>query len=456
MNEEGIVFNVNEAFTRAFGYTTEDLYGKSSEILFTPEDQAKGLLERELQAVQNTGQGSDNNYLVSKSGKWIWVAGETIKIASGDNKSYLLKIIQNINWHKESEVSYQHLNEFNENILSKMEDVVIVLNENLDIVKTNKAFIRLFGPRIPHITGMNISELMEPYDKYEEIKRNITDTLRHQKHFRKVLIEIETPQGEKRMFEVSGTLLTAADEAKNALLVVHDITIFKQLEREREDIMGFVAHELRNPLANLVLCNDLMEEALKENKINEARLFLQRSDNNVKRLNKMIAELYNSTKINSGNLSLEFSKFNFMNMVNEAIDTIKIIHPDYNIITHGEADIEVEGDQYRLIEVVTNYLSNGIKYSNGNTDVLLTVSHDNDRVTLSVKDEGLGIPKDQLPYIFKRFFRAERTRNLEGIGLGLYLCRRIIAGHQGRVWVESEENHGATFYFSIPVKASAQ
>lgn len=79
------------------------------------------------------------------------------------------------------------------------------------------------------------------------------------------------------------------------------------------------------------------------------------------------------------------------------------------------------------------------------------MQHDDKSITVSVKDKGLGISKDQLPYIFNRFFRAEKTKNLEGVGLGLYLCRQIIKAHDGSVWAESEESKGSTFYFSIPI-----
>lgn len=142
-------------------------------------------------------------------------------------------------------------------------------------------------------------------------------------------------------------------------------------------------------------------------------------------------------------------------MLEEAIDTVKGLQPSYNILVQGDTNINVYGDQYRLIQVVTNYLGNGIKYSNGNTDVILTVNHDQRDVIVSVKDEGLGISGNQLPHIFERFFRAEKTKNLEGIGLGLYLCRQIIHAHHGHVWAESEEGKGSTFYFSIPLLSSS-
>ena len=298
---------------------------------------------------------------------------------------------------------------------------------------------------------INFADLIKPFDVFDEIQTNIQKTINTRKPFTNMPIEIGIASGEKRMFDVSCSYLEQVSSGNNILVVMHDITVHKRIEREREDVIGFVAHELRNPLANLVLCNEILNEAIKENNIDEALDMLKRSRNNVSRLNKMIAELYDATKINSGKLRLDVATFNFKEMIKEAINTVQVLQPSYNIIVQGDMDLEVSGDRYRLIQVVTNYLSNGIKYSNGKTDVLLSVFHDKTTVTVSVKDEGLGIPKNQLPYIFNRFFRSEKTRNLEGIGLGLYLCRQIIHAHNGKVWVESEEGKGSVFYFSIPL-----
>ena len=178
---------------------------------------------------------------------------------------------------------------------------------------------------------------------------------------------------------------------------------------------------------------------------------LQRNQNNLQRLNKMIGELYNSTKISSGNITIEKAPYHFGEMIQESAETIHFLQPDYKIIITGDGDFLVQGDRYRMMDVVTNYLTNGIKYSDGSTEVVLTITCDEKMVTVAVKDKGLGISKDQLPYIFNRFFKAEKTKNLEGVGLGLYLCRQIIKAHDGSVWAESEESKGSTFYFSIPI-----
>jgi signal transduction histidine kinase len=204
----------------------------------------------------------------------------------------------------------------------------------------------------------------------------------------------------KKVFDVSCNLMAYNSEDLKLIIIMHDITVHKELEREREDVIGFVAHELRNPLANLVLCNELLGELIKENDTESIDDLLLRSKNNVMRLNKLIGELYDAAKMKSGNLKLNVSAFNFQEMIKEAIDTVKVLHPSYNIVVKGNGNIETNGDRYRLIQVVTNYLSNGIKYSDGNTEVELRITYTDNYITVAVKDYGLGISPKQIAFYF--------------------------------------------------------
>lgn len=449
MDKEGIITAINPAFTNSFGYKENDLIGKNNSVLFTDEDQSKGLPEKEIANVLCTGVSYDNNYLVNRNKTITWVSGESL-LTENNGEPVILKVIQNIHKRKESQVALQRLNDFNESILSSIEDAVIVLDNDLSVIKTNNAFINLFKRRAPDLTSLNFAELVKPYDDNNDLIASIKNAARTKNSFKNKHIEIDTLSGEKRIFDVSCTPLNSSVD-DNVLLVIHDITMSKQIEKEREDIMGFVAHELRNPLSNVMLCNEIMGSALHDHNMEVLKDMLERNKNNVMRLNKLIVELYEATKVNSGNLQLEISTFNFGEMIKEAVDMVEILQPDFNIIVKGDGDISVVGDRYRLIQVVTNYLSNGIKYSNGKTDVILSIHRDENSLTVSVRDEGLGISKEQLPYIFERFFRVEKTRSIEGIGLGLYLCHQIIHAHGGTVWAESKKGKGSTFYFSIPL-----
>ncbi|MEO8960725.1 MAG: ATP-binding protein [Ginsengibacter sp.] len=449
LDQQGKIITVNKAFTDCFGYTHEDLEGKDVEILFTEEDQKKRKPEKEIATTISQGQASDNNYLVKKDKTIVWVLGESVLVQNETGENWILKIIQNVNREKLNEKSALQFSNLNENILAAIDDVVIVMDEKLNILKTNHAFAFVFNEPDDKNKKRNFADLIASYDPDQRLIARIKDTLKSKTSFKDFTLEIESPLGENRFYDFHCSPLLNAEDT-SVLLVIHDITIYKQIEKEREDVIGFVAHELRNPLANLILCNDLMKDAIKKDTPSFAVSLLQRSKNNIFRLNKMIAELYEATRVNSGNLKLDKETFQIGEMIRESIETVEVLQPSYHITVRGDGNLMITGDRYRLIQVVTNFIGNGIKYSNGKKDVVLTIDNDNTAVTVSVKDEGLGISAENLPHVFKRFFRAEETKSLDGIGLGLYLCQQIIFAHQGKIWAESEEGKGSTFYFSIP------
>jgi signal transduction histidine kinase len=146
---------------------------------------------------------------------------------------------------------------------------------------------------------------------------------------------------------------------------------------------------------------------------------------------------------------LDIAPFNFDEMIADAVDTVRTLFPDFTVKVSGNGGI-VTGDSYRLMQVATNYLSNSIKYSGTSKIVNLNVQTDATSVTVSVTDHGIGISEKQLPYVFERFFRTEKTKDIEGLGMGLFFCKRIIEAHNGKVWVKSDEGIGSYFYFSIP------
>ncbi len=449
MDGDGVISSVNKAFTLCFGYAEIDIVGKHFSVLFTKEDQLRGLPQQEIATVLRERRSADNNYLVSGDGSITWVSGESLLVKNDKRTTVILKVIQDIHNQKETETALRTANDLTENILGAIEDAVIVLDRKLDFVKANKAFEKLIGKDKSELSHVVFPDFIKPYDVRNDLLNSVQTTIRTRKGFSNKSFEIEIASGAKRIFEISCTPIKNP-AGYHVLLVIHDVTIYKLVEREREDIIGFVAHELRNPLANLVLSNEIMNVAIEDGNMEQVKDMVKRSKSNVTRLNKMVAELYDAVRLTSGHMELEIVPFDFRSMIMEAIDTVKVLQPAYNIIVHGNDNMEVRGDRYRLIQVITNYLSNGIKYSNGKTDVILTVQVREDRITVSVKDEGLGIPEEQMPHIFGRFFRAEKSRNIEGIGLGLYLCRQIIHAHKGKVWAESEEGKGSTFYFSIP------
>ena len=177
MDKEGIIITINKAFINCFGYTEDDLKGKYFSLLFTEEDQLLKKPEIELERVIANGQASDNNYLVSKDKTITWVSGESLLVKNNEGEVEILKLIQNIHLQKEATISLQVLNNFNENILSTIEDLVFVLDEEKNIIKANRAFKAIFSLTGHDDEKINFADLIKPFDVFEEIQTNIQKTI---------------------------------------------------------------------------------------------------------------------------------------------------------------------------------------------------------------------------------------------------------------------------------------
>jgi PAS domain S-box-containing protein len=454
LSESGSILKVNRAFLLSFGYDEEDLLGEHFALLFTDEDQLKELPMREIQTVMDEGQSFDNNYLVNKNGARTWVSGESVLLKNDSGRRFVLKVIQNIHTQKESELSIIRLNSFNENILASIEDAVVVLDQEVKIVKANRAFLKLFGLPEAHLHHVDFEGLLQSFDRREDLESAIAGALAGILPSLPMHIELKDGEGVERYFELSVLRLESLQGQTNCLLIFHDVTTQRSQERQREDILNFVAHELRNPLTNIMLNIDWMDQLSKEKEVDGFSDFISRTKRNVERLKKLVNELYKSTKLISGNYDLQGEVFDFDEMVEETIQAIRQAHPSYHIELRGKAELTLSADKDKLMQVLTNYLTNAVKYSGGSTHIEVSVVVREGSLVVAVTDRGKGIPAKELPFVFDRFYRAEKTRNLEGLGIGLFLSRQIVEAHQGRTWVESTEGEGSTFYFSLPSKGN--
>jgi|GEM_PF-574236 len=492
LDDEGIILQVNRAFLLSFGYEEGDLIGQHFGMLFTAADQERDLPMREVLTVVEEGQSFDNNYLVNRSGSLTWASGESVLLTNAQGRRCILKVIQNIHVQKESERSIVRLNNFNESILASIEDAVLVLDPELRLVKANRAFLELFSLAEPHLHLVDFRQLLQGMDRGDELYAAVQAMLSRTASGAPAAgrgaadvsgigsgyatagspggggsqgppppqaaaagpvplqVELADGHGRRRCFDVSLALLDHSDK-DNVLLIFHDITTQKNQERQREDILNFVAHELRNPLTNIMLNIEWLGGLINERDLGDLGEFVDRTKRNAERLKKMVNELYKSTKIISGNYELQLETFDLDALITECIQTMQQAHPTHSIGRKGVMGIQLSADRDKVMQVLINYLSNAIKYSGSSTYVEVVTSVPDGRVVVAVVDKGRGIPKGELPYIFNRFYRAEKTRSLEGLGVGLFLSRQIVEAHRGSTWVESVEGDGSTFYFSLPI-----
>lgn len=258
----------------------------------------------------------------------------------------------------------------------------------------------------------------------------------------------------KILKEENGDLARVSTELEGYIIVLYDVTDQERQERERREFVSTVSHELRTPLTTM---NSYIE-ALEEGVLNDKELapqFIDTIHKETTRMIRMVNELMQLGKmdIKEEHYDKEFIDIN--KLIEQISDRFELTHPEKNFIKYiPKTPIFVEGDQDKLTQVFDNIMNNAVKYSpNGkNITVRVRQNYNHNRVSISIKDEGVGIPLVHIDKIFNRFYRVDksRQRSMGGTGLGLALAKNIVEAHKGRIWAQSREGYGSIIFVTLP------
>ena len=241
-----------------------------------------------------------------------------------------------------------------------------------------------------------------------------------------------------------------------ALAVFHDVSDVKRTEQVRRDFVANVSHELRTPLAAIKSLIETLEGgALEEPET--ARDFLARGNQEVDRLVRLVEELLELSKIESGDVPMARELVVLADVIDGAVDRLLPQARAQQVELSYEADNlpAVLGDPDLLERVLANLLLNALKFTPAGGSIRVRAVAQDGSVVVSVSDTGVGIAAEDVPRVFERFYKADRARGSGGTGLGLAIVKHMIEAHGGRVSVESEEGQGATFTFTIPIAPSS-
>jgi two-component system phosphate regulon sensor histidine kinase PhoR len=325
-------------------------------------------------------------------------------------------------------------------VLDQMTDGVLIAAADGRVQFANPAVARLFDA--PHASGRTVAEVLRQHQLIEAWRRCQESG------------ELQTQSVELPARHQFLQLIAIPDRSTGgSLLLVQDLTRVRRLETVRRDFISNVSHELRTPLASLkALTETLQEGALEDPKA--ARRFLGRIETEVDALTQMATELLELSRIESGQVPLELKAAAPAALLNSAADRMRMQAERAGLALRVDCppDLpEVHADPPRLEQVLVNLIHNAVKFTRPGGEVTLLAHLDGDIIRFAVRDTGVGISPDDLSRIFERFYKADRARSGGGTGLGLSICRHLVEAHGGRIWAESEEGRGSTFYFSIPV-----
>ncbi|GAB4580657.1 MAG: phosphate regulon sensor histidine kinase PhoR [Anaerolineales bacterium] len=333
-------------------------------------------------------------------------------------------------------------------LLRQMTSAVIMVDPQGRVRLLNAVAEAMFGVEESEAQGESLVEVLRHHQLVE-----LWQTCKSSREEQAIALELPA----KRRFIQAiasplGDLL-----AGHVLLVFQDMTHIRHLETIRQDFISNISHELRTPLASLkALTETLIDGALEDPPA--ARRFLTRIETEVDSLTQIVQELLELSRIESGRVPIQFQKFEPQKLIKGACERLRLQAERANLEMLLDCPPTlpfVMADPPRMEQVLINLIHNAIKFtpSGGKITLRAYPAHNartgNDEVIFEVRDTGVGIPADDLPRIFERFYKADRSRSGGGTGLGLAIARHLVEAHKGRIWAESVERKGSTFYFSL-------
>lgn len=335
-----------------------------------------------------------------------------------------------------------------EALFDSMAEGLLLLDEGGRIQHANRAFNKLFGLNT-EIKSRTIMEALRFHELAE-----LVEALGTQKQVLGHELKISRPN--ELWLQVNGAaVFDAAGARHGTILVFHDQTRLKQLERTRQEFVANVSHELRTPLSLIKGYVETLLDGAKDNPEIAAK-FLQTIERNTDRLKLLIEDLLTISELESGRVQLNLQTVCLRESVDKVLADFRSRAEDKQIqMQDNIPELTVHADADRLEQVLCNLVDNAIKYGRSEGKITISAKQNGaDQAEISVQDDGQGIPPESLERVFERFYRVDKARSREqgGTGLGLSIVKHIVQGHGGKVWAKSELGHGATFYFTLPLQ----
>lgn len=375
-----------------------------------------------------------------------------VKIYSDDELGQLGQAINDLSFKiKEAQESTESERQRLDSVLRHMSDGVIATDRRGRIVIMNTAALDILNLKSEKVIGIPLLEIL-PLEERVTF-RELLETQQER------LIYLEE-DGEDSMIQCEFSVIQRESGFISGLVcVLTDVTEQQKIERERRNFVSNVSHELRTPLTSIKSYTEALVDGAWENK-EIAPGFLNVIETETDRMMRMITDLLNLSRMDQNRFGLEKEFINMNELVVHIVNRFEMVlqsepyrDKNYRILTDiTQRDLWVELDQDKITQVLDNIINNAIKYSPDGGRIIIRLMETHTDIIVSVSDEGLGIARKDIPHLFDRFYRVDkaRSRAMGGSGLGLAIAQEVVQLHGGKIWVNSIENKGSTFFVSLP------
>ncbi|UDM32160.1 cell wall metabolism sensor histidine kinase WalK [Lentilactobacillus laojiaonis] len=344
-----------------------------------------------------------------------------------------------------------------DSVLSNMTDGVIATDRRGNVTIVNETALLLLDENEDQMIGKSILDVLDIHDKY-----NLRDLLENPNEF---VIDFSDQDHDLILHAHFSLIQRESGFISGLVCVLHDITEQQKIDADRRQFVSNVSHELRTPLTSVrSYIEALTDGAWKDPEL--APKFLKVTEDETDRMIRMINDLLTLSRMDSGTQKINTELVNINELYNYILNRFEMIlkkdeHPEKTYKIRREftkRDLWVELDTDRFTQVLDNLMNNAIKYSPDGGTITCRLYETRNKVILSVSDQGLGIPRKDIPHIFDRFYRVDKARSRKqgGSGLGLAISKEVVEALNGQIWVESIEGRGSTFYIALPYEPLAE
>jgi PAS domain S-box-containing protein len=348
-------------------------------------------------------------------------------------------------------------------ILQGAADGIIVYEKNGWISYANDAAAQLTGyPSASSLLGTSLDNLLTRYTIVDEQGQPFFPSLFP---FQRVLAgereaqatigytNVRTGKPDRWVSIKSRPVLDEHGEISFVVTIMHDLTERMLAEMRKDEFISMTSHELKTPVTSLKGFTNVLHRRLIKQGDEQGLHYLSRIDMQLNKLTKLISDLLDMSRMQSGKLDFQIEPFDLDTFISETVENVQAAALTHRILVEGRADTQIEGDKDRLGQVLINLLTNAIKYSPRADKVIVRVVRDAGQAIISVQDFGIGIAGVHHQKIFERFYQVTdpEEKTYPGLGIGLHISQEIVRRHSGRIWVESTKGEGATFFVSLPL-----
>lgn len=444
------ITSLNPAFETITGWKTLKWMGKSFTEITHFDDVEEAIERYRYKKISSPYEIR----IRTKAGSYITGEFRSMPKVKKGKISGRIGIIRDVTKRKKDEQELKFQKSLLESQSEASKDGILFVSKDRKIISYNKRFVELTGiPKEIVTEGSSIKAT-------EYLKTKVVNSEEYINRVNHLYNNFDEDSNDEvyfkdgRILDRYGTSIKYNGEYFGRVWFFRDITERKELERRKDEFIGIATHELKTPLTTVKAFTQILQKRFMEIKDEKSLNYLSKMNLQINKLTELVKDLLDASKIDAGKLDLQYQKFNIKDLIKDTVENLQETTDKHKISVKNSLIQNIYADKERVGQVLTNLLSNAIKYSPYKGNIIVNSTKTNNMITISVKDFGIGISKENYDKVFERFVQIKSSGNetMPSLGLGLYISSEIIKRHGGNIWLESNKDKGTTFFFTLPIK----